>query len=174
MLTLWGKVYFIGSSFWKIYEVRSERRDFNWFRFWALRYVHRCCDSICQLYFYAYEFYCCVLLHFSHPERVVERSTVIVLQGSFKDTYGSYALPLIEGTKTSVSSTYLQLRGLKRYHAVSFKVSRTPQIKVAWDRVDAGLPDILTFRRPCLYQKVPLFTCKLSFLISLSKSYKKY
>ena len=61
-----------------------------------------------------------------------------------------------------------------KYPNVANKVSRTPQIKVAWDRVDAELPDILTFRRPCFYQKVPLFTCKLSFLISLSKSYKKY
>ena len=47
-------------------------------------------------------------------------------------------------------------------------------LKVAWVCIDTELPDILTFRRPCSYQKVPLLTCKLSFLISLSKSYKKY
>ena len=29
------QIYLIKNSFWKIYEVRSERGDFNWFRFWA-------------------------------------------------------------------------------------------------------------------------------------------
>ena len=46
--------------------------------------------------------------------------------------------------------------------------------KVPEVRVGTELLDILIFRRPCSYHKVPLLTYKLSFLISLSKSYKKY
>ena len=32
---LWSKIYFIRNSFWKFYEMRSERGDFNWCRFWS-------------------------------------------------------------------------------------------------------------------------------------------
>ena len=35
MWVLWSKIYFIRNSFWKFYEVRSEKGDFNWCRFWA-------------------------------------------------------------------------------------------------------------------------------------------
>ena len=51
MLTLWNKIYFIKNNFWKFYIVRSERRDFNWCRFWASwvhRYVLWCCGSRSQ------------------------------------------------------------------------------------------------------------------------------
>jgi hypothetical protein len=30
------KIYFIKNIFWKFYQVRSERRDFNWYRVWGL------------------------------------------------------------------------------------------------------------------------------------------
>ena len=32
---MWHEIYLIKNSFWKIYEVRFERGDFNWCRFWA-------------------------------------------------------------------------------------------------------------------------------------------
>ena len=51
---------------------------------------------------------------------------------------------------------------------------KSRDLKVAQVCVDTGLPDILIFRRPCSHKKVPLLTFKLSFLISLRKSYKKY
>ena len=35
MWSFWNKIYLIKNSFWKFYEVRSERGDFNWCRFWA-------------------------------------------------------------------------------------------------------------------------------------------
>ena len=35
MWTLWDKIYLIKNSFWKFYEVRSERGDFNWWWFWS-------------------------------------------------------------------------------------------------------------------------------------------
>ena len=35
MWTLWNKIYFIKNSFWKFYEVKSERGDFNWCWFWS-------------------------------------------------------------------------------------------------------------------------------------------
>ena len=35
MWTLRNKIYFIKNSSWKFYEVRSERRDFNWYWFWS-------------------------------------------------------------------------------------------------------------------------------------------
>ena len=35
MWTLWNKIYFIKYSFWKFYEVRAERGDFNWCWFWS-------------------------------------------------------------------------------------------------------------------------------------------
>ena len=35
-IALWGKVYFIGKSFWKFYDMRSdESGNFNWCIFWA-------------------------------------------------------------------------------------------------------------------------------------------
>ena len=42
-------------------------------------------------------------------------------------------------------------------------------LKVARVRIDTGLPDIFTFRRPCFHQKLPLLCCTLSFLISLTE-----
>jgi hypothetical protein len=43
----------------------------------------------------------------SHPERIVERSTVVVLQGNFENKYDSYALPLIEFQYKNLSSQYI-------------------------------------------------------------------
>ena len=47
-------------------------------------------------------------------------------------------------------------------------------LKIAWVCIDTGLSDILTFLRPCSHQKLPLLSRTLSFLISFSKSSKKY
>ena len=39
------------NSFWKFYEMRSERGDFNWYKFWAFCYVLWCCGSRSQDFF---------------------------------------------------------------------------------------------------------------------------
>ena len=51
MWTLWNKIYSIKNSFWKFYEVRSERRDFNWCWFWSSylgMYLLWCSGGICH------------------------------------------------------------------------------------------------------------------------------
>ena len=44
------------------------------------------------------------------------------------------------------------------FHAKSEEPLKSRDQKVAEVRVDAGLPDILIFRGPCSYQKVPLLS----------------
>ena len=60
------------------------------------------------------------------------------------------------------------------YYSKSADPLKSHDLKVASVFVDTALPDILTFRRSRFHQKGTLLTRKLSFLISLSKSYKKY
>ena len=48
MWLLWGKIYFIRNGFWKIYEVKPERGDFNWHWFILLRCILWCYSSICH------------------------------------------------------------------------------------------------------------------------------
>ena len=40
-----NKIYLTKNSFWKFYEVRSERGDFNWYRFWA-SWVTMCFNAV--------------------------------------------------------------------------------------------------------------------------------
>ena len=48
MWVLWSKIYFIRNSFWKFYEVRSERGISIDANSGTLRYVLWCCGSICH------------------------------------------------------------------------------------------------------------------------------
>ena len=55
MWTLWNKIYLIKNSFWKFYEVRSEREDFNWC--WLVSINSRYVLSLGKLFDDFYDFW---------------------------------------------------------------------------------------------------------------------
>ena len=104
MWRLCSKIYFIGNSFWKFYEVRSEREDFN--SDWSWPY----CDiktfwskspKLIKFSFY-YKFYFCLTLTWN--------STIWVFHNAYSL---AWALRMLDGIFKDLNDRWLNLSGSK-------------------------------------------------------------